>query len=100
MHEVAVAMCCAGVGVAVLSTVGASLAGRDRYLRLHYLTPVTSVAAPLIGVGLSLENGWSLTTGEILLIVGLLALSGPIAAAATGRLFAQSDGTAKSESPE
>jgi hypothetical protein len=39
-------------------------------------------------------------SGEVLLIVALLFVSGPIAASATGRLFAQSDGTVDSESPE
>lgn len=99
-HDVALGFVAAGVVVAVLSALGALAAGRDHYLRLHYVTPITSLAGPLLGVGLTIENGWSLTSGQILFIVGLLAVSGPVAGAATGRLFAQSDGTVDSESPE
>src|SRR5947209_18872139 len=99
-HDIALAFVALGTVVAVAAALGALAAGSDSYLRLHYVTPVTSVAGPLIGIGLSIENGWGLTTGEILLIVALLFVSGPIAAAATGRLFAQAAGTVQSESPE
>ena len=99
-HHVALGFVSAGVVVAVVSALGALATARDHYLRLHYVTPVTSLAGPLIGVGLCVENGWGITTGEILLIVALLSVAGPVAAAATGRLFAQSDGIVKSESPE
>ena len=99
-HDLALGFVAAGVVVAVLSVIGALAAGRDDYLRLHYVTPITSLAGPLVGVGLAIENGWGLTSGQILLVVGLLAVSGPVAGAATGRLFAQSDGTVHSESPE
>lgn len=99
-HDFALGLVTAGVVVAVLSALGALCAGHDLYLRLHYVTPVTSLAGPLVGVGLCVENGWGITAGNVLLIVGLLAISGPIAAAATGRLFAQTDGTVRSESPE
>lgn len=99
-HDIALWFVTAGVVVAVLAALGAIAAGRDHYLRLHYVTPITSVAAPLVGVGLTIENGWGLTAGQILFVVALLAVSGPVAGAATGRLFAQSDGTVDSESPE
>lgn len=99
-HWLALVFVVAGTVVAVAAALRAIVAGRDHYLRLHYVSPVTSLAGPLIGIGLSIENGWGLTTGEILLIVALLFVSGPIEASATGRLFAQSDGTVQSESPE
>ena len=99
-HDLALGFVTAGVIVAVLSVLGALVAGRDHYLRLHFVTPITSLAGPLVGVGLTIENGWGLTSGQILLVVGLLAVSGPVAGAATGRLLAQSDGTVDSESPE
>jgi multicomponent Na+:H+ antiporter subunit G len=99
-HDLALAFVGLGSAIAVAASLGALAAGRDTYLRLHYVTPVTSLAGPLIGVGLAIENGWGLTTWEILLIVAIPFVSGPIAAAATGRLFAQSDGTVQSESPE
>lgn len=78
----------AGVLVAVASAIGA-LVVRDVLDRLHFLSPVTSLAAPLVGVAMAVENGWSATTAGILFTVFLLALSGPVLASATGRLVAQ-----------
>lgn len=88
-----------GVAIGVLSCVGA-LAVRDLYTRLHFLTPVTSLAAPLIGLALAIENGWGLTTAEILFVVFLLAITGPQLEAATGRVAAQREGLVPKESPE
>ena len=74
-----------GVLVAVSVSVAAVLA-RSLYDRMHFLTPITSLAGPLVGAALSVENGWGTTTGQILLIVLLLAVTGPVLGAATGRL--------------
>lgn len=65
--------------------------------RLHFLSPVTSFAGPLIGAALVLRNGWGLTAGADLLSVGLLALTGPALAVATARLAAQQQGLTKKE---
>jgi multisubunit Na+/H+ antiporter MnhG subunit len=78
----------AGVLVAVASAIGAVVV-RDVLDRLHFLSPVTSLAAPLVGIAMAVENGWSLTTAGILFTVFLLALSGPVLGSATGRLVAQ-----------
>ncbi|MDT7568875.1 MAG: multicomponent Na+:H+ antiporter subunit [Pseudonocardiales bacterium] len=75
----------AGVLVAVASSVAALLV-RSLYDRLHFLTPVTSLAGPLVGASLAIENGWGTTTGQILFVVLLLAVTGPVLGAATGRL--------------
>jgi multicomponent Na+:H+ antiporter subunit G len=99
-HDLALLFVTSGVIVTVLAAFGAVAAGRDHYLLAHYVTPITSVAGPLVGIGLTVENGWGITSGQILLVVGLLAVSGPVAGAATGRLFAQSDETVDSEAPE
>jgi multicomponent Na+:H+ antiporter subunit G len=75
----------AGVLVTVASSVAALLV-RSLYDRLHFLTPVTSLAGPLVGAALAIENGWGTTTGQILFVVLLLAVTGPVLGAATGRL--------------
>jgi multicomponent Na+:H+ antiporter subunit G len=74
-----------GVLVVVVSAA-AALVLRPVHPRLHALTPVTSLAGPLIGAGLAVVNGLSLTTATVLLIVGLLAVTGPALTAAMARL--------------
>ncbi|MFC0438249.1 monovalent cation/H(+) antiporter subunit G [Kutzneria buriramensis] len=81
----------AGTLVVVASSVAAVLV-RDFYRRLHFLTPVTSIGAPLIGLALAVENGWGLTTAIVLLTVALLAFTAPVLTAAVGRVGAQRDG--------
>jgi len=88
-----------GVAVAVLACLGALAVG-DFYTRLHFITPVTSLAAPLIGLALAIDNGWGLTTAQILFVVFLLAVTGPQLEAATGRVAAQREGIVPKESPE
>lgn len=88
-----------GVGVTVTSAF-AALCLRGVFVRLHFLSPTTSIAAPLIGISLAIENGWGLTTGLILVIVFLLAFSGPVAEAATARVMAQREAVTAEESPE
>lgn len=99
-HDVALGIVGLGVAVAVLSSLGALSAGRDNFVRLHFLTPLTSVASPLVGAGLCLENGWGLTTGEIILVVVMLVFSGPVISSSTGRYMAQNAGKVESPSPE
>ncbi len=89
----------AGLLVTVVSAVGA-LVMRTVYNRMHFLTPVTSLAGPLLGLALAIENGWGLTTAVILFTVFLLALSGAVLEAATGRLAAQRAGLLPADSPQ
>lgn len=89
----------AGVAVVVICALGA-LAVRRVYKRLHFITPITSVGIPLIGISLSVVNGAGLTTAGILFIVFLLAVSGPIQEIATGRLAGQREGLLREESPQ
>jgi monovalent cation/proton antiporter MnhG/PhaG subunit len=80
----------AGVLVVVLSAV-AALALPPVHARLHALSPVTSLGGPLIGVGLALANGLNLTTATVLLIVILLAITGPVLVVAMARVAAEQD---------
>lgn len=85
----------AGSLVVVASSIAAVLV-RDFYRRLHWLTPVTSIGGPLIGLSLAVANGWSLTTAVVLLTVVLLGITGPVLTAAVGRTAAQRDGIVES----
>lgn len=99
VHLAGVVCFYAGVAVVVLAAL-ASLRVRRPEDRIHFLTPTTSLGTPLVGLGLALQNGWSLTTAQIVLICVLLMITGPVLAAATVRLAAQSEGSVPRESPE
>ena len=94
----------AGVTIVVAATLSA-VRLRGTFVRLHYLAPVTAVGGPLIGLALAVENGWGLTTGMVLLVVGhfarmvvaLLAASGPVVEVATARVLAQQEGLLPAE---
>jgi multisubunit Na+/H+ antiporter MnhG subunit len=88
-----------GVTVVVLSALSTSLLP-SLFPRLHLLTPVTSLGGPLVGAGLAVVNGWTLTTATVLLTVALLALTGPVLGAATGRVAAQQEGLLDEGEPE
>jgi multicomponent Na+:H+ antiporter subunit G len=92
---------CFYIGVAVVVfTALASLRVRRPEDRLHFLTPATSLGTPLVGLGLVLENGWSLTSAQIVITCVLLMITGPVLASATVRLAAQREGSVPQESPE
>lgn len=99
LHVAAVTCFGAGVAVVVLTTV-ASLGVRRPEDRLHFLTPATSLGSPLVCLGLALENGWSLTTAQIVLVGVLVAITGPVLASAGVRVALQRQGKIPQESPE
>jgi len=85
----------AGCLIVVASSLAVVLV-RDFYRRLHWLTPITSIGGPLIGLSVSVANGWSLTTAVVMLTVVLLGVTGPVLTAAVGRAAAQHDGIVES----
>jgi multisubunit Na+/H+ antiporter MnhG subunit len=89
----------AGVLVAVLSCL-AALRSRSVYRRLHYLTAVTSLAGPLVGIAAIVMDGPGLTGASVLLVILALAVTGPVLGAATGRLNARRDGVVHTETPQ
>jgi hypothetical protein len=99
-HEIALFFVGLGVAVVIASVVGALVMGTDSLNRLHFVTPITSVAGPLIAVGLCIQTGWGITAGSIILVVGLLFVAGPVTAAASGRLMAQARDEVDSEAPQ
>jgi multicomponent Na+:H+ antiporter subunit G len=99
MHVLALVLYFAGIAVVAASSV-AALALPHTLDRMHTVTPATSLGAPLIGLGIAVDQGWNLTTAEVLVICTLVALTGPIVASATGRMAAQRYGAVRGESPE
>jgi multicomponent Na+:H+ antiporter subunit G len=87
------------VAIVALSVLGALRMGTV-FARLHFVTPITSLAAPLFGLALAIENGWGLTAATILLTVFVLAATGPVIQAATGRLAAEHEGITHGGDPE
>jgi multicomponent Na+:H+ antiporter subunit G len=88
----------AGVGVVLLSAV-ALLRAPDLLTRLHLLSPVTTLGAPLIGAGLVLVNGVHLGSGAIAVTVVLLAVTGPVLQSAVARLEANRQGALDEDLP-
>lgn len=86
-----------GTLLAVLASV-AALRSRSIYRRMHYLTILTSVAGPLIGAGAIVADGPGLAGASVLLVVVLLAVTGPALSAATTRLNARRDHVGERES--
>jgi multisubunit Na+/H+ antiporter MnhG subunit len=85
--------------VVVLSAVGL-VAAPSALSRLHFIAPVTSLAAPLVGVAYVVDQGIGLAAGLALLVAGLLALTGPPLGAAIGRLAAAEQDLLPAESPQ
>lgn len=98
-HDIALALVGLGTALIVASAAGAALSG-EALTRVHFLTPVTSLGAPLVGAGVCVAEGWGLTSGEIILVLFVLFISGPVLSAATGRLIAQQDGLLSEKGPE
>jgi Na+/H+ antiporter subunit len=100
MHVAALCCVAAGTGITVFTSVLALVTRGGFFVRLHLLTPVTSLAAPLIGGGLVLENGIGFAAAQIALIVLALAVANPALQAATARLGAVEAGRATPEPAE
>jgi multicomponent Na+:H+ antiporter subunit G len=99
MTVLAVALFAAGIAVVLVSGL-AALRFRRVYDRLHFLTPGTTLGAPLVGLALGLENGWSLATAIVAFTCFLLLVTGAVLAAATARVAAEREGLLARESPE
>lgn len=78
----------AGGVLLALAAVGSALP-RDGLVRLHYVSLAAVVAAPLVLVGVVLRDptDWF----KLLLIAALVAVTSPVAGAATGRALVRSE---------
>jgi multicomponent Na+:H+ antiporter subunit G len=99
VHILAVACYAAGVLVTVAAALGMLLL-RSALDRLHLVTLSTTLGVPLVGLGLCLQNGWTMTTATVVLICAVLTASGPVLTAAAGRVAAQRAGLVEQESPQ
>jgi multisubunit Na+/H+ antiporter MnhG subunit len=91
-HLVALVLAALGSAVVVLSAVGAAVVPGGALVRVHFLTPVTSLGLPLVAVGLCVESGQPFTIAELLFIALVIGVSGPVLGSATGRAAAQEQG--------
>lgn len=98
-HMIALILTGTGVAVAVFSCIAAVIA-REILARLHFATPVTSLAAPLIGLGLCVQSGVGLTAATVLLVTAILMLSGPALSAAVGRVAGERAGLLPPKEPQ
>lgn len=87
------------LAVVLLSVFGA-LVLRSTLAKVHYVTPITSVAVPLFVAALVVDTGWGITAGLDILIGALLATAGPVLGAAIGRVEAQQQGLVPNEGPQ
>lgn len=99
-HDVALGLVALGTAIIVAASLGALAVRNDELTRVHFLTPVTSLGAPLVGAGICVAEGWGITDGQIIVILVLLFVTGPVLGAATGRLIAQHDHLIDVGSPE
>lgn len=99
-HDVALALAALGTAIVVASAIGALVAGDDELTRVHFLAPLSSLGVPLVGAGVCVAEGWGITDGQILLVLGLFFFTGPAMSVATARLIAQQDGVLSTEGPE
>lgn len=99
-HDVALALVGLATAICVAAALAGLLTGGRLYDRAHLLSPVTSLAAPLLGIGLAIQDGIGLSSGEILLTCALMAVSGPVFTVVTARLVAQNEGRVASELEE
>jgi multicomponent Na+:H+ antiporter subunit G len=88
---VTIVLLAAGILVIVATAVRALAAGDD-LVRVHYLSPATSLGVPLVGLGIAITAGWTWTTATVALVVVLLAVtSAPLSAAIASTIAEQEE---------
>jgi len=98
LHIAGWALVTAGVAVVVAAAVAAAVAP-GAYARLHPLTAMTSLGAPLTGAGVAVLDGGGPAGGLTLATVAVLALTGPVLGSAIGRVTAQREGRIRRDPP-
>lgn len=99
LHVAGWALVTAGVLV-VVAAACVTVVAPGAFARLHLLTVVTSLGAPLTGIGVAALDGGGLGGGLTLVIVFILALTGPVLGSAIGRAAAQREGRIRRDPPE
>lgn len=99
-HAIGLGLTGFGTAVVALAVLSAVVVRGDVFNRLHLVTPVTSLGAPAIAVGLCIDSGQPWVVAEVLFITLMLFVSGPVLESATGRVAAQQRGLVDEEQPE
>ncbi|HEY9476040.1 MAG TPA: monovalent cation/H(+) antiporter subunit G [Mycobacteriales bacterium] len=95
---IAAVLLATGVSVVLVSALGL-LAGGALFDRLHHLTPVPSVAVPLVVTALALAQDHPGRATVKLVVIGLLlTAAGPVVSMATGRAATRGPGPTDPES--
>lgn len=88
-----------GVALMVITAV-VVMCVRNPLISMHFLAPITSLAAPTIGLAAVLDLGWQISSTLVAVTVLLLGISGPACSAAIARFLAQEDGLVPPNSPD
>lgn len=99
-HAIGLFLVGLGCAVTALVTLCAVVVRGDVFVRLHFVTPITSLAGPLVAVGLAVESGQPYVIAELLVIAMLLFTAGPVLAVATARVAAQNRDLVDEGQPE
>ncbi|HTX82847.1 MAG TPA: monovalent cation/H(+) antiporter subunit G [Streptosporangiaceae bacterium] len=70
--------------VALASALGVAVMP-DVYQKLHYVTPLATVAPVLVGLAVLVQSGWSAISGQTFVTVILVVIAGPVVSHATIR---------------
>jgi multicomponent Na+:H+ antiporter subunit G len=72
------------VVVALASALGVAVMP-DVYQKLHYVTPLATVAPVLVGLAILVQSGWSAAAAQTWLTVVFVVMAGPVVSHATIR---------------
>lgn len=72
------------VVIALASALGVAVMP-DVYQKLHYVTPLATVAPVLVGLAILVQSGWSAVSGQTWVTVILVVMAGPVVSHATIR---------------
>ena len=91
MPAVVVVLLVVGIALVVFSALGVLLVDGP-FDRLHFLSPASTLGAPLICLAVMLDLGMQRTTAKVGVIALVLLVAQPVITAATGRALAESRG--------
>jgi monovalent cation/proton antiporter MnhG/PhaG subunit len=91
MHVAELVLLAIGAALVLLSAVGLLLVD-EPFVRLHFLSPSSTLGAPLVCLAVMLDQGHSRTTAKVGVIAFLIVMAQPAVTATTGRAIAVARG--------
>jgi multisubunit Na+/H+ antiporter MnhG subunit len=91
MHIAELVLLSLGAALVVLCALGLVLVG-EPFVRLHFIAPAATIAAPLVCVAVMLDQGHTRTTAKVAFIAVVLVVTQPVVTTATGRAIAVARG--------